>query len=146
MSEPVVLPRAPISGEVATGDVPSNGELSEALEEIAQLQELDEDWDLDGARPIDPQAMQLASQVARSVAELAEQEGVNWQPPEIGPVPDGSVAITWEGGQRDVLMVFRPGQTASVECVTQEEGAGPVRQVVSEAEAVRLALWALGER
>src|SRR5437879_2595181 len=107
MSEPIVPPNAPIIEAPPTGDVRSNGSLSEALQGIAQLQELDEDWDLDGARPIDPQAMQLASQVARSVAELAEQEGANWQPPEIGPVPDGSVAVTWEGSHRDVLMVFR---------------------------------------
>jgi hypothetical protein len=145
MSQPIVSPNAPILEEVPAGDAGSTARLSEALREIAQLQELDEDWDLDGARPIDPQAMQLASGVVRAVEELAAQEGVNWQQPEIGPVPDGSVAVTWEGNDRDTLMVFRPGQAISVECVTQEEGAGPIRRVVPEAEAVRLALWALGD-
>lgn len=145
MSEPVVPPHAPIFEAAPTGDGRSNGSLSEALNEVARLQELDENWDLDGARPIDPQAMQLASHVVRSVEEMAALEGVNWEQPEIGPVPDGSVAVTWEGSRRDALMVFRPEQTASVECVTQEEGTGPIRQVVSEAEAVRLALWTLGE-
>ena len=28
-------------------------------------------------------------------AGIAAREGVNWQPPENGPVPDGSVAVTW---------------------------------------------------
>jgi hypothetical protein len=146
MSEPIARPNAPIIEEAPTGGRRSTRSLYEALNEIAQLQELDERWDMDGARSIDPQAMRLATRVVRSFAKLVEQERVNWQPPEIGPVPDGSVAVTWEGGRREVMMVFRPGQTASVECVTQEEGAGPIRQVVSEAEAVRLALWALGER
>src|SRR6266849_4187812 len=114
MSEPVVPPNAPIIAAPPTGDGRSNGRLSEVLEEIAQLQELDEDWDLDGACPIDPQALRLASRVLRSVAAIAAQEGVNWQPPEIGPVPDGSVAITWEGRQRDTLMLFRPGPAVSV--------------------------------
>ena len=117
---------------------------SGVLNEIGQLRELDEDWDLDGARPIDPQAIRLAARVVRSVEESAAQEGASWQPPESGPVPDGSVAVTWEGSRRQVLMVLRPGQAAEVECVSREEGAAPVRQIVPEAAAIRLALWALG--
>jgi hypothetical protein len=77
---------------------------------------------------------------------MAAQEGVNRQQPEIGPVPDGSVAVTWEGSHQAALMVFRPGQAIRVECVTQGAGSRLIRQVMSETEAVRLALWALGER
>ena len=68
-----------------------------------------------GLDTIDQQAMQLASRVVRAVEEVTAQEGVNWQTPEIGPVPDGSVAVTWEGSHRDTLMVFRPGQATGVE-------------------------------
>jgi hypothetical protein len=139
MSEPVVLPSA-------VRAIRPTDQLLEALNEIEKVQELEEDWDLDGARRIDPEAIRLASRLVRSVEELAWQEGVRWQMPEIGPVPDGSVALTWEGSGRQTLMVFRPGEATAVECVTREEGNPPVRQFVSEAEAGRLALWALSDQ
>ena len=43
-------------------------------------------------------------------------------------------------------MLVRPGQAVSVECVTQGEGSGPIRQILPERQAVRLALWALADR
>ncbi len=140
MKEPIVVPNALITEP----DTRSAARLTEALNQISQLQELDDDWDLDGAHRIDPEAIQAASRLLRGVEEIAWQGDVPWQPPEIGPAPDGSVALTWEGGIRQALMVFRPGQSTRVECITREKGIQPVRQVVSEAEAIPLALWALG--
>jgi hypothetical protein len=128
----------------ATSEAPVIPGLAELLDEIARLHELDEDWDLDGSRRIDSEALLLANRVARLVAETAVQETRSWQPPEVGPVPDGSVALTWEGDHRETLMLFRPGQSATVECVTREKSAPPVRHEAPERQAVRLALWALG--
>jgi hypothetical protein len=140
MKEPVVVTNAPVTEP----KIRPTARLTEVLNQIAQLQELDDDWDLDGAHGIDPEAIRLASRLVRDVEEVAWQADVPWQPPEIGPVPDGSVALTWEGSIRQALMVFRPGQSTRVECITREEGKQPVRQVVAETEAVQLALSALG--
>lgn len=138
MNETDVLSSSPLRED------PSSARLAEALAELSRLQELGEDWDLDGARPIDHETIQIASGFVRSVAEAAREQGVAWEVSEVGPVPDGSVALTWEGTGRQTLMIFRPRPSTGVECVTRKEGAKPVRHVVPESEAVPLALWALG--
>ncbi len=73
--------------------------MSETVNTILQLQELDDDWDLDGAQPIDPMAIELAARFVRSIGELSKQEGLSWQTPSVGPVSDGSVALTWDAGR-----------------------------------------------
>jgi hypothetical protein len=118
--------------------------LAEVLNDLFDLQELGPDWNLEGARPVDQQAIQLAAHLVRSTEESASQQAISWQPPEIGAVPDGSVALTWGGGGRQALIICRPGDTDTVECVTREDNAGPMRQMVSFLEAIRLSLWALG--
>ena len=140
MNEPVVVSNALL----AEPDVRSAARLTEVLSQLSQLQELDDDWDMDGAHRIDQEAIGLASRLVRQVEEMAQRVDMPWQSPEIGPVPDGSVALTWEGDARQTLMVFRPGKSTTVECITKEEGIQPARQIVSETEAVQLALWALG--
>jgi hypothetical protein len=128
----------------APPDAGSTPELTELLDELSRLQELDEDWDLDGAHRIDEEAIRSAAWLVRMVEKTARQRGLPWSPPEIGPVPDGSVALTWEGDGRQTLTILRSGHASTVECVVKEEGASPIRQVVPRPEAVRVALWALG--
>jgi hypothetical protein len=123
--------------------------VSETVNTILKLRELEDDWDLDGARPIDPMAIELAARFVRSIGELAKQEGLSWQTPSVGPVSDGSVALTWDVGARQTLTIFRPQQLPLVVCVTREKGetgGRPVRQVVQSEEGARLVLWALGSR
>jgi hypothetical protein len=123
--------------------------VSETVNTILKLRELEDDWDLDGARPIDPMAIELAARFVRSIGELAKQEGLSWQTPSVGPVSDGSVALTWDVGARQTLEIFRPQQLPLVVCVTREKvetGGRPVRQVVQSEEGARLVLWALGSR
>lgn len=129
--------------EIRTPDVRSTTRITESLDEIARQEELEDDWDLDGALPIGTGAIRLASQLVRTVDEIAWQEGLSWHPPEIGPVPDGSIALTWEGSIRQTLIICHPHQSPTIECVTVEEGVPPIRQIVSIAEAARLVLWAL---
>jgi hypothetical protein len=131
--------------EPRSPDVDSTERLTESLNDICRLVELEDDWDLDGARRIDMDAVRLASQMVLAVELAIGREGVQWQPPEIGPAPDGSIAMRWDGGVRQTLMVFRPGQTSSVECVTREQGRRPIREVVPVVDAVALALWALSD-
>src|SRR5260370_18605258 len=94
MKEPVVVPNAPVTEP----EIRATAGLTDALHQISQLQELDDDWDLDGARRIDPEAIRLASRLVRGGEEIAWQDDVPSQPPEVCPVPAGSVALTWEGG------------------------------------------------
>jgi CubicO group peptidase (beta-lactamase class C family) len=129
--------------EVRSPDAYSTARLAEVLGDIQSLQDLEPDWNLEGARPISRQAMQVASQLVRAVEWASSQQGISWQPPEVGPVPDGSVALTWEGGTRETLMVFRPDQLGVVECISRENRGRSIRQFVSMSDATRLALWTL---
>jgi len=120
--------------------------VAETINEILQLQALEDDWDLDGAQPIDLLAIQLAALFVDSVGQAIRQEGLSWQTPSVGPVSDGSVALTWDGGARQTMTIFRPSRLALVVCVTRERGSGPVRQIVTGQEAARRVLWALSGR
>src|SRR5260370_33600025 len=107
MKEPVVVPNAPVTEP----EIRATARLTEALNQISQLQELDDDWDLDGAHRIDPEAIQVASRLLRGVEEIAWQGDVPCPPPEIGPGPDGSVALTWERATRQTRMVCGHGKS-----------------------------------
>ena len=133
---------ADVRGERAI-DSGSATRLAGPLNEILHLQELGPNWNLDGARPIAGSAVTSAANLLRSVEESAFQQGVAWEAPEIGPVPDGGVALTWEGGTRETLMICHPGEPNAVECIHREAGGRSVRQVLPMLEAVRLALWTL---
>lgn len=117
--------------------------IAETINEILQLQELEDDWDLDGAQPVDPLAIGLAARFVHTVGETIRQEGLSWEVPSVGPVADGSVALTWNAGARQALAIFRPSQLALVVCVTREVGSRPIRQVLSARDAIRRVVWAL---
>jgi hypothetical protein len=104
---------------------------------------LEADWDLEGAPPIDRTALETAAQIVQLVESSAWRQGLNWQPPVVGPDPDGGIDLVWEGVSRRALLTARPQQDLTVECVTREGDAPPIRQTVSIADAVNQALWAL---
>jgi hypothetical protein len=113
--------------EIRTPDVNSTARLTESLNEIVRLLELEDDWNLEGARRIDLGATRLVSRLVRSIELAVRQGGTHWQAPEVAPVPDGSVALTWDGDNRQILMVCRPGETSTVECIFRERGRRPFR-------------------
>jgi hypothetical protein len=121
----------------------SDPRVKEILREIEQYTTLGADWDLEGALPVDREAAELAARLAELVDVKARQRGVPWQTPVVGPVADGGVALTWEGTNRRVLTITRPGQVLDLECVRKEANSPPVQQTVSLDDAVELALWAL---
>jgi hypothetical protein len=121
----------------------SDSRVKEVLREIEEYTALDADWDLEGAQPVDRGAADLAARLAELVDVNARQREVPWQTPVVGPVADGGIALTWEGTNRRVLTITRPGQPLALECVRKEANSPPVQQTVSVDGAMELALWAL---
>lgn len=66
--------------------------------ETARVEALDEGWDGEGARPIDPIAYEMAKRFIRSLPTTAPA-------PSIAIDPDGEVSLDWDFGARRILSV-----------------------------------------
>lgn len=119
-------------------------ELDESLNAIKELTELEEDWNLEGGRAVDPATAESASELVRLVYHAARLETIIWESPAVGPLHDGGLSLEWDRGGRRAVIFLRPGQPDQAECILREAGASPVRAIGSTAsEAVNCALWAL---
>jgi hypothetical protein len=117
--------------------------VAEVLKEIAEYQKLGADWDSEGALPISPEAVRLASWLVQSVAISAKKQGISWHPPIVGPSADGGINLEWEGDDRQVFLMIRPHQLQHVECVIEKSGARPTRQTISIWNAIEQSLEAI---
>jgi hypothetical protein len=124
MSEPGVVTETPITASVA-----------EVLAELDEYRSLEADWDLEGAEPIDPESHRLARTIVEAVASRSGPAEVPWQRHDTAPGPDGSVMLTWEGNDRHVLMIARPGEPDIVECILQMDLV-QIAEVLSDEECV----------
>ncbi len=131
---------------VQSPDTRLKARVAETINEILQLQDLEDDWDLEGAQQIDQRAILLAALFVQTIGKAVRQEGVSWQSPRVGPVSDGSVVLTWTAGERQALTIFRPSRLASVVCVTREGDGRPARSIVTIQDATRLVLQTLSVR
>jgi hypothetical protein len=119
--------------------------VAEVLNEIRTFQGLEADWDSEEAFPMSSEAIRLACLIVQMVAREARNQRVSWQPPGVGPNPDGGIDLEWEGGSRRVLMIIRPVEPPSVECIVEEVGSQPRREMLSAWDAFDRALWAIGD-
>jgi hypothetical protein len=126
-----------------TPETRSDFRVADTLNQIADYLRLEPDWDLEEALPIDRGAAGLAAQIVGLVEHAAWQQGIPWRPPDVGPDPEGGIDLVWGGSGRRALLMARPHQSNTLDCVTTEAGGLPFRQTVSIPDAVRYALWAL---
>jgi hypothetical protein len=120
-------------------------ELEEALGEIRQYADLEDDWDLEGGRAVDNATAESASELVRLVYHAAREEGLVWESPAVGPLHDGGLSIEWDSGGRRTVIFLRPNRPDQAECVVRAADGSPKRERVSTArDAVTCALWALG--
>ncbi len=117
--------------------------VAEVLKEIGEYQSLPADWDAEGALPISQESARLAAWLVQMVALSAKYQGISWQPPIVGPNADGGMNLEWEGDGRQLFVMITPGQQPFVECVTEERGASPRREILSAWDTIDLILWAL---
>lgn len=122
-----------------------NDLLAAALNEIAALRELEEDWDVQGAMAVHPTAIALASSVVTLAYAAAQRASGDWRAPNVGPLSDGGVGLTWGREGRRLFMICRPGDSRWITCVTKEGRGRPFKQMRSIDMAARLAVWAISD-
>jgi hypothetical protein len=115
----------------------------DALKEISEFATLESNWDLEDALAIDPGAAALAAKLVLLVDLAARRRGYRWQEPVVGPDPDGGIDLVWNGGSRRIILMTRPGQPDTVECIIKSTDTKPVRTTLSISDAVARVLWAL---
>jgi hypothetical protein len=120
--------------------------VAEVLKEIGDYAKLEADWDSEGALPVATEAARLAAWLVQMVAMSARHQGIQWQPPVVGPGADGGIHLEWEGAGRDAFVIVPAAGGSLVECVTEENGSSPRRETLSAWDAIDSVLWALGEQ
>jgi hypothetical protein len=118
--------------------------VAEVLNEIADYQQLQADWDAEGALPVAQVAARLAAWLVQMVALTSRHQGVSWQAPVAGPNADGGINLEWEGADRGLFVMIQPGERQFVECIIEEAGKQPRRETLSVWDTIDLALWAMG--
>lgn len=86
---------------------PTYPTVDEAIEaRFRELSELEEGWDHESARPIDPHAVAVARQlVARS----------SWLPQaQVFPLPTGGIQVEWTAGGLELEIEIEPGARSAV--------------------------------
>ena len=115
----------------------------DVLKEISEFATLESNWDLEDALAIDPGAAALAAKLVLLVDLAARRCGCRWQEPVVGPDPDGGIDLVWKGGSRRIILMTRPGQPDTVECIIKSADTKPVQTTLSIRDAVARVLWAL---
>lgn len=77
--------------------------LTERVDQLRRLLELQENWDSYGAKPIDPRSVEFAILLLRSLALV---EGV--EAPTVTASPDGNAALCWDNGDRSLDVEILP--------------------------------------
>lgn len=95
-------------------------------EEILDLLKLNyDDWNCEGALPINPAMVSLAIETVTLTERQVRQEGLQWVDPEVGPDPEGGVDLSWETDRGYFLLILRPDMPEEFVCVRKRSGEEP---------------------
>lgn len=98
-------------------------------ERLDQLRRLTEGWDCEQARPIDPDALELARMAAERLLRAGLSE------PEVFPVPDGGVQLEWRAGPLELEVEVEPGASAVVFLCDDEQSGERIDGVLPRDES-----------
>jgi hypothetical protein len=76
--------------------------LLDVFRDLEALESLDEDWDGEGAPPIDSRALHSIAWAVQVLADYAQQ------PPQITPTPEGGSSAEWRGGGYSFVLTAEP--------------------------------------
>jgi hypothetical protein len=121
-------------------DIPTS--LGELFAQIDEFPDLGPNWDGEDALPIERKVVSRAKNLLQLIATRATPLGLRWENPSAAPNPDGALELTWEKGDRWVMLIVASGQS-KVGCAIQERGTEPRYRSVSKDEAIDQVLWAI---
>ncbi len=108
----------------------SSEEALGAIQAIDALRELADDWNREGAKAIDSVAVTVASMLVIRTWEEAARRHLEWEPPEIKPLPSGGILLSW-GTVPGVEVTCCPGITQTRLLSHYEDGPTNVGLVSS---------------
>src|SRR2546425_290119 len=108
-------------------------DVTEALDRIDYCRRLPGNWDGESGLPISEEVASRATELLTRVAERAGVVGLQRSNPAIAPNPDGALELSWEIGDRWVLLVIGAGQP-EVDAVRQSGDLPPQSQRLQEEE------------
>jgi hypothetical protein len=131
--------RADVNGVVArASDLPGA-----TRERLAELSQLEADWDSYGALRVSPEAIAAAGVIISQVIARAGERGV---PQDIMPIADGGVALEWRSPRLELALNACPEGGWSSLLVERGEGGrrATERYDLSDAEALALIFRVIG--
>jgi hypothetical protein len=115
--------------------------LQQTLQAIAHLAELPDNWDTYGSPTIRPAALESARRVVAAI------ECPDLPEPQVSPVAGGGIGLTWNTGNRELLVELLPDGSVEYLMVqtdprTGEEEEQEGKVFVAEPQGLRsLAVW-----
>jgi hypothetical protein len=111
-------------------------------DEIAQLSELENDWDEEGASAVDPDCIVRAQTFLHQI--VCDEFDMSPAPilPSVYAAVDGGVQLYWFTKWGQTALTFRPGQQ-TVDVQQKERNSPASSHAVSVEEAVQIALRAM---
>ncbi len=139
----ITASRGPVAAAQWSGVTPlaeASSWLRASQRKISELAQLTENWDSYGSPPIQPAAIEQASEA------LSCLSFINLPPPQIFPVPGGGLQLEFEWDERELEIEFLPdgsiGYLMVAENGEMREGSIPTG---SKGDLYRLAYWFQGK-
>ncbi len=122
--------------------IDASASLDESFVQLDDYLHLGLNWDGEDALPIERKVVSRAKNLLRLIAASAGLLGLMWESPSLAPNPSWAVELTWEKGNRWVMLVVEPGHSR-IGCAVQEDDAEPRYRPVSRDDAIEQVLWAM---
>lgn len=116
--------------------------LPELYTEIAELRNIEEDWNGEGAPVTDIESIERAEAFLKALACEGSVQTEQWHLPSVFPTIDGGVQLYWNKKDGQIAMSFRPDRHG-IDYRNKLLGAPSQRQYLSEEEAIQYALRAI---
>jgi hypothetical protein len=128
-------------GEDGTA-VAASASLEAIFREIDRYRALGQDWASDEAVPISKETSARTKDLLRRVAQAVARRGLPWRAPSVSPDPTGSINVSWEVGDRWLLLRIVP-EHRRIESVTDVGMSQPQLTHVTAQGAASRVEWVL---
>ncbi|MHB2019150.1 MAG: hypothetical protein ACYCW6_19555 [Candidatus Xenobia bacterium] len=124
--------------------LPQESAARETLDRVLALSKLPEGWDgEDAVAPIGT-VVETAARIVLQSAFRTQESSLSWISPDVGPNPDGEIALCWRAPERQVLVIVK--SKPEIVLVRQSTGVTPTRIVTDLDATVAAIVWVLTPR
>ncbi len=118
-------------------------ELQQIEKQIDEFLAYEKDWDYEGALPLSKEVAELAKNLlVEFVDRFGPDPSLEWQEPEVSPLPNGGLDLEWDNPKRKLLLFIRPD--CRMEMFLKTELSEIRGDVINQEMAIVLVAWVLG--